>query len=280
VPTYIVSGIDDRGRKITERVDAANPLGAVQIFRDRGHENVALETEEIDAVVRNQFEKMGHSKAAIEFLTAKERVALPKMGGFGRFLFWSRKIFRKNSFSLLIIFSIFLSRRYYKIPLNHWDAINVTVLLSPFFVAIWITMFGKKKLHDRLMEEVSWCRWDNVLAVLPKLRGIIPPSELAINEAKALAGLGRLPEALTLLEPYSNGKQIPEWMYWARLMGVYFASGDPEKIIECLKKGLALAPNTPVLQIELATAEIRFHRNPRAAKAILNQIEMTRAFPL
>ena len=62
--------------------------------------------------------------------------------------------------------------------------------------------------YGRLHKAVDWYRWQEVLDIIDRLKQIgkfhfikVPPLELARNRAKALTGLGHLPEALVEFQP-------------------------------------------------------------------------------
>lgn len=274
MPKYIVSGIDERGRKVIEQLETPSALDAVQAFRDRGYERVSLETEGIDAVVNDQFNAMRPKGAKSTELTARERVEFRKLGRVGRFFFWLRKMSARTGLWIAIGVAIFVCRRLYGAPLDFLDMCSLMLVTLPLSGALLVVLTGTLNEYHRMLEDGSWARWERVLKRLPKLRKKLPPFELAVYEACALAGLGRVSEGLKLLEPFADGKTVPEWWFWGRMTEVYFACGDSQKLIECLQKGLEYAPTNPLLLLELAVAEIRFHHDDRAAKAILDQIQM------
>jgi tetratricopeptide (TPR) repeat protein len=96
---------------------------------------------------------------------------------------------------------------------------------------------------------------------------------LAFREAQALAGLGRFEEAMDIVRPFSRGKRMPEWLYWARMAIVYWATGEFGQVIAVSEKAAQLAPENPVVLIDLAAVLLRYQRDTVRARELLNRAQ-------
>ena len=91
---------------------------------------------------------------------------------------------------------------------------------------------GPAGRYEQMIEAVAWGRWEEVLRRVDSVGGQVSPDEVAFRKAQALAGLGRLDEALNVVEPFSDGEAMPEWLYLSRLPEVYLAANRRDIAIE------------------------------------------------
>jgi tetratricopeptide (TPR) repeat protein len=154
-----------------------------------------------------------------------------------------------------------------------WGFIDVWLifyLLFPAIFALGAQFFrGAVGRYQGLIESVAWGRWEEVLAKVDSVGGSIPAEEIAFRKAGALAGLGRLDEALRIVEPFADNRTIPAWNYWSRLAMVYSNAKRPEDSKAAMEKALELAPDNATLLADMADSEVWLRRNPRRARELL-----------
>jgi tetratricopeptide (TPR) repeat protein len=99
----------------------------------------------------------------------------------------------------------------------------------------------------------------------------LPPDVYAFHQAEALAGLGRLDEAIELVRPLGNGQQMPLWLYWCRMGGLYFRAKEHDQGIACEENASQLAPDNPTVIISLALSLLQYRRDAKRARCLLQE---------
>ena len=135
-------------------------------------------------------------------------------------------------------------------------------------------------LFQRLADASDWNRWDEMLWLVNTLRFVgrfhfikIPAAELTRFEANALAGNGRLQEAVALYSRAENQPGVPPWLYKAYLSGIYQNGGDYDKALQLNHEAIALKPDVS-LHIDLGNRLARYHADPVGARAALDHVDM------
>ena len=267
MPEYVASARNAKGKKVTERLDVNSADEAVQVLRDRGYDEIVLHTSDVEARYTKQ-------KAVSHFLSPSEylwfRKMPPRLAGF---LLVTIKSYQKGWYwSLaalaLACVSVMAGRR--------GGAFEYGLVVYLFFPLPWAFLSaqlfrGAGGRYKRLMDAVAWGRWEEVLARADSVAGKVPPEEVAFQKAKALAGLGRLEEALQMVEPFADGKKIPPWLYWSRLAGVYSTGKRREESKAAMEKALEFAPDNVTLLVDKADSEVWLRHNPKLARELLTR---------
>src|SRR4029077_1550622 len=97
----------------------------------------------------------------------------------------------------------------------------------------------------------------------------LPTDRAAFLEAQALAGLGRLQDALGVLEPFADGQWPPPWLYWAQVSELHHAARDRARTIAAKEKALSLAPEYPSLLTGLALTLLRHRQERERARQLI-----------
>jgi tetratricopeptide (TPR) repeat protein len=131
------------------------------------------------------------------------------------------------------------------------------------------------------MSLYCWGRWAEVLAALRQsgwrgLRYHLERSDsapvVAFYEAKCLAGLGRLDEALATVRPYANNPDVPAWMYWCLLANVFDTVRLGDRVIECYEKALDIAPDNQNVLVDFAHFSLDYRRDTARARSLLTEL--------
>lgn len=253
MPEYILTAKSPNGSTVTEAIHAPSADDAVLTLHERGYSEIQLHTDDVGALYSKQNEIPNITPA--EYLQHRDR-----QGRWFSFLFVARKLYADSWKMNLVFLAIVVVRRFFNLPWNWIDYVNIGVLLFPaVFAAIAQLIPHSSHTYNKLVEAASWGRWQEVIDLLPSLEGKkgMPPEELAFRHAQALAGLGRLPEALKIVEPYSDGARMPQWLYYGRLSDLYDAAGQPQKSVPCLEHAVELAPGNATVLLDLAMALLR-----------------------
>src|SRR5262249_10808963 len=218
------------GRKVTERLEAESADEVLQTLRDQGYTDVVLHTDDVSAQYTRQ-------SAVSKHISPREYVAFRRFRGhFDHTFFLLRKLLVSSWLILLCSLGLLAVRRGLGLPWGFLDYVAVVVLVFPLVWAVASQFFRTGTRYRRLITEGSWGRWEEVLRLRPNISEHLPREEAAFREAQALAGLGRLDEALRRVRPYGGGVRMPEWLYWARLGGVYSTAKDKEQHLACLER--------------------------------------------
>jgi tetratricopeptide (TPR) repeat protein len=263
MPEYLASARNAKGKKVTERLDVDSADEAVQVLRDRGYDEIVLHTDDVGARYTRQ-----------KFLSPSEYLWFRKMPRrLAIFLLATIKIYRKGWYWFLGA-AAWLA---YRLSLGTgWGPTETGLVVYLFFPVPWAFLGahffrGAGGRYNRLIDAVAWGRWEEVLRRADSVAGKVAPETIAFEKAKALAGLGRLQEALQMVEPFSDGKKIPPWLYWSRLAGVYSTGKRLEESKAAMEKALEFAPDNVTLLVDKADSEVWLRRNPKLARELLTR---------
>ena len=257
---FILTGHNARGRRITDVVEATTGDAAVQAFADRGLSDIVLHTDDIAAPFLN------YSKAT---LRPRDAVWARTHGPFQLSLFVTRYVLMKFWYLLLLPVGWLL---YVLIRAQEWDFWNLVTLAAASFAILFIVGFVLWSFlrYARLLRAAGWARWDEVLRLLPRLsKSIMPKYEWPIRKAQALAGAGRLPQALAEFNAAWEFDELPEYVYWVFRAVVSLAAQDSDGAVDCFARAHELAPETPIVLVDYATVLLKERRDTRRARPLL-----------
>jgi tetratricopeptide (TPR) repeat protein len=264
MPEYLATARDAQGRKVTERLDVDSADEAVQVLRDRGYDEIVLHTDDVGAHYTRQ-SAVDSVISPREFLWFRQM--RPALAGF---LIVTIKSYQRGWPWFLAAVALLAYRSSQGRTWRWPDTVLLIYLLFPaIFAAAAQLVRGAAGRYHRLIEAVAWGRWEEVLERADSVGGGVSPEEVAFQKAKALAGLGRLDEAIEGVEPFGDGQRIPLWMYWARLAEVYTTARRYQDSKAAMEKALGLAPDNATLLLDLADTEVWRWRNPRRARELL-----------
>ena len=263
MPKYLLSGTDARGRRRTEAVSAPTADAAADQFRARGFADVTLHSDEV----------IGHLflDDALKHLTPRDYVAIGRLSR-GQFLAHQiARLYRSQWWLFLIMAALVVGRRVLDAPWDVLDTLACAFLLTPLVVVLLGELISPSRKFERAMSYNAWGRWGEMLNALPALRRVVPAQQYAFYQAKALAGLGRLDEALDVVRPYADDPNTPAWLYWGQLADVFHTAKLGDRAIECGEKAVEHAPDNPTVLIDLAVSLLRYRRDAARARPLLER---------
>jgi tetratricopeptide (TPR) repeat protein len=263
MPKYLLSGTDERGRHRTIVVGAASADDATRRFKARGFSDVTLHSDEV----------IGHlfKPEVLKHLTPRDYVALGRLSR-GQFLFrMILRLYRSQWWLFLAFVALLIGRRVVDARWEVLDTVTVGFLFFPPILVLLSELFSPGRKFERAMSFNAWGRWAEMLAALPSVHAIVPAPQYAFFEAKALAGLGRLDEALETVRPYADDPHTPAWLYWGLLADVFHAAKLGDRAIECGEKAVESAPDNPTVLIDSAMSKLRYRRDAAAARPLLEE---------
>jgi tetratricopeptide (TPR) repeat protein len=263
MPRYLLTGKDHRDRSVTEVVSAPDADEAVRRFKARGFADVTLHSDDVQGVLLDP--------KSLKNLTPAELLAVGRMS---RPAFVARlvvKLYRQQWWLFALMLALIVGRRLLDAPWDLLDSLAVALLATPPVVVLLGEVFSPSRRFERAMAYNAWARWAEMLAALPPLRRAIPAPQYAFYEAKALAGLGRLEEALEVVRPYADDPKTPAWLYWGQLADVFTTAKLGDRVIECGEKAVEHAPDNVTVTIDLAMALLRYRRDTARARPLLER---------
>jgi tetratricopeptide (TPR) repeat protein len=284
MPAFLWSGKDEKGRPVSERVEAWNAQAAKSILASRGWTELELIGDEVfnsEAIrveppdaVREQFEKL-HTPA--------RQAAFVKTGrGFGATSqTWDTA---RKSIPTILISAALLAWGLYRhrtLPIVIGSlGLAVGVLLTPALHLVFSLFARTSRDYSRLNRAKVWARWDEVLECVEKLRrpdGLtgakVPEIELARSRAQALAALGRVEEGLVEFKKFERDPKVEHWLYLTFLGGIYDTARQFEKGLEVRRQAAAEKPDAATVWIDVAYAAVRRLNRPAEAREALARAE-------
>lgn len=264
-PEYVLTGRAPGGRLVTEIVEAWSADEAVARFEAAGHTEVVLHTDDNAArfispgKVRNVF-------------TPREFIGYRTRSRVGCALFLMRKLYQKAWHVDLVCLALLAVRWANGMDGGWFDALPVMVLVFPVVFAVYAELVSPAVAYKRVLYAVAWAQWDRVPRLLSRVRRLeLPPYERPLREAQALAGQGRLDEALDRFAVVADDPRVPANVYWSLRAAVCWAGRDRAKVLDGFARAAELAPANAQAQVEYAVALLTLKRDTRRARAALEQ---------
>ncbi len=263
MPKYLISGKDDRDRSVTEVVKAPNADEAVRLFGSRGFTDVVLHSDEV----------MAHlfQRKSLQHLTPRDYLAIGRVSRLGFMFRILIRQYRSQWWLFAIDIALLVGRQVLEVEWSLVDSMAVMFLVAPIVIVVLSELFNPSRKYERAMAFNAWGRWAEMLAALPAVKRFIPAPQYAFHEAKALAGLGRLDEAIETVRPFADDPKTPAWLYWGQLADVFTAAKLPDRVIECGEKAVENAPNNATVLIDLAMSLLRYRRDVVRARPLLER---------
>jgi len=141
--------------------------------------------------------------------------------------------------------------------------------------------FGRTKiLFHKLHTARNWRRWAEVLDCLDKLQQISRSTKIGIGEASvaryralALAGLGRLDEAVSGFREIAEKTGMPQWLFHTHLASIYTVAKQYDKGLESYRLGIEEANDKSIVWIDTGAYLVQQFNCPVEARQLLAQAE-------
>lgn len=258
---YLLTGRDHRGRKVTEIVRAESGDEAVRQFEALGHTEVVLHTDDAAAPLYRPSE-------TASVLSPREQVAIRTLGEGRRFLFhvWKgyRALWHVHLVALAVIGLWFAGQGW-----GSFALLAAVILMFIPALQFYLAIFGPSAAYLRLLRAIGYAQWERALRLIPKVTLPLSPVELPLLKARALAGLGRLPEALAELDRVTGEPGFRRPVYWLAQAIIYLDAREPERSLEALAQAHELGPDLALVMISYAGRLLTVRRDTRRARELL-----------
>ncbi len=139
-------------------------------------------------------------------------------------------------------------------------------------VLLWVFIVVPAAVYPALRQDRAWGRWAAMgqkARFLQLTSGVLRlrfvRSAMDFELARALAGLGRLPEALAVVVRYRDGTPEQRHFYLGQVVSVYEIAGDFDAALGVARESVGLSPNDAAPRLDLAMRHaLRFHDAPSA----------------
>ena len=282
MPTFLWSGRAASGKEEAAEITAETPLEARKILERRGWTDLRQHTNEISDFISRQSQD-SESDDDLPPHTPKERLQYHEGTAPGFLLQWLRSI-RQSIFAILLLaVCIFMAAHNRVLSGNRmrigvYAALLVCIILfSPAF--FW--WFGRtKRLFVQLCTARNWHRWKEVLQCLDKLAVSKRQTSVGINDysiaryrALAMAGLGRLEEAIIDYDTAAQYANTPSWFSHVTRASIYVAARQYDSALECYRAALEEAPDKPTVCLDAAMFLVSRFNHYAEAKELLARAE-------
>lgn len=263
MPKYLLSGTDARGRRRTEAVSARSADEATRRFTARGFADVTLHSDEVAAHL--------FDPDHLKHLTPRDYLTLGRVSRAEYLYRLTVKLYRSQWWLFLPVLALVAGRRLLEAPWETIDTLATAFLFFPPVLVLVGELFSPSRKFERVMSFNAWARWGDMLNALPGIRAILPAPHYAFFRAKALAGLGRLDEALEAVQPFADDRRTPAWLYWGQLADVFQTARLGDRAIECAERAAEHAPDNPTVLLDLAMFLLRYRRDTARARELLER---------
>jgi tetratricopeptide (TPR) repeat protein len=263
---YVWTATDKTGKKVIKEIKAATADDAKYVLLAQGYSNLELKEDEVIGAVQAGFAK-AHSNAS-ERLRHRDDPTVT---------YWD--VFRKSAGpDFLIYLGLAFLAVYFGFQQERGFALICIVALLAQLLFVFYRG-AQSVYYHKLVTAADWSRWSEVLSLVKTLKLIgryrkvkVPESDLIRFRAKALAGMGRLDEALAEFQLCKGRPDRPDWLYTLFVGSLYMTAKQYDKAIECNLLSIAAKP-TNTAWIDLANRYARYKRDPAKARAALAEAE-------
>lgn len=278
MPSYIWSGKDSSGTELTERVTAETPEEARDMLLRRGWSDLRRETSEIHEFVKREIEAVSDPNCRPSLTVEQEKAFLRGVAPG----FWGnwRMTVSKSGGTLLILTALLGWSAYHR-------KIGAIVFLSTALLAFVVLYpalhfyFGRaSRLFRQLHEARNWRRWNEVLACLDALRRVQRSRKMGIGEAEmaryralALAGQGKLDEAISHFEQAANASTMPQWLRYSHLASIYTVAEKYDQAVECYRRALEHTTEKGTVCLDFGAYLVQRFNRPAEARKFLEIAE-------
>ena len=271
MPEFYYTATDRAGKRTSSKLEAASSQEVILELESADYSNIILHTDDFSAALS---EMMPQKVPVKNRVSASEYVEIRSLTDMGFFKFLLKKLYweaRWYYFVAAILLFYFL-RESDKF-VGAFSFTSLLLLLIPVGIAVKAAWFSQSRKYFQLLEDFTWGRWNEVLALIPKLRTFIPAIELSGRKASSLAALGRLDEALEVMAPYANHPEIPPWMYFARLAEIYEYAHEREQALDCRSQAHEDAPDNITVLLGYANTLLKQNKDPQLAQRLIQEAE-------
>lgn len=271
---YVWTAKDKSGKTVVKEVTADTANDAKASLLAEGYTELVLKEDEVGAAALAGFPDKRKVFGEEIKITAEDRL---KHRDNPTVTYWDalRKGVGQSKFTflLLVLFAVYSGYR------GYWAAAALLLVLLLVCMTFIICVSLPSVYYRKLLKASDWSRWDEVLSLVETLETIgkfsfvkVPMTELIRNRSHALAGLGRLDEALAEYKRCEGRPDCPTWLYQLFVGSLYTTAKQYDQAIEHNLMSIAEKP-TPTAWADLAYRYAKYKRDPIKARAAMAEAD-------
>ena len=276
MPNFLWSGKTPSGQDGAEEVTAETPAEARKILEARGWTELRQHTTDISDFIQQQQSLISRNK---QKLTPKEQLQYRQGTAPGLWGNWLKHI--SNSIVTILLLTGLLAWTIYHPQMRNYNIwIAGCALLLAYVVFLYPVLrwwFRQtKRLFVKLHKARTWHRWDEVLLCLDKLAKAQQTTNIGINDysmaryrALALAGLGRLDEAITGFRTAAEKAETPAGIYHPTLAALYTVARQYDMALASYRTALEEATDKSTMYIDIGMYLVGRFNRPQEARQFL-----------
>ena len=275
MPTYAWTAKDKSGAPVFREIEAASVQESRDALLDEGCTNLALQEEdvlsEVNIAMGDRAEFLGEEIR----VTARDRVQVRSQPPITITSIVLQGLVQERGFFIIVSLALALSL--------YRHSVIASIIWAVLLIAWPLVRIGiglPSILFRRLAIAADWNRLDEMLQLVNQLRFVgryhfikVPEIELIRFEAKALAGQGRLSEAVTLYRRVENQPGAPTWLFKAHLAGIYDKAGDHETALKLTQEAITEKPDVSLF-LDLSNRLARYYADAPGARSALERVDM------
>jgi tetratricopeptide (TPR) repeat protein len=271
---YVWTARDLTGQTVVKEIQAETSTEAKSILLAGGYTDLVLKEDDVVSAVNAGFSDRPTMFGEEIKVTAEER--LKHRDNTSTNFFWAILNGLKQSAFFCVLIIGYAAYQGYR---EHWWS----VLLLAGALVVWVIFLTCVSLplvyYHKLIKASDWSRWDEVLSLIETLRSVrkfsitgVPETELIRNHAKAMAGLGRLNEALAEYKQCEGRPDCPSWLYKLFVGSLYNIAKQYDKAIEYNLLSIE-EKSTPIGWIDLSNRYARYKRDVVKAREAMAEAD-------
>lgn len=271
---YFWTAKDKSGQKVVREVEAETAEESRAILVEAGYTELVLEGDEIMAAVQAGFPSTIKVLGEEVRVTTEQRL---KHLDNPTVTFWDaiRKGIGQSKL-MCVLLPLFAAYSGYR---EHWGSGLLLIIALLAWLTFIVCVSLPSVYYRKLIMASDWYRWSEVLSLVSSLESMgrfsfikVPATELTRNRAKALAGMGRLDEALVEYKQCDGRPDCPTWLYNQFVGSLYTTAKQYDKGIESSLLSIAEKP-TPTAWADLANRYARYKRDPVKAREAMAEAD-------
>src|SRR5450756_424344 len=278
MPTFLWTGKTASGQEEAERIIADTPEAARKVLEERGWTDLRQHTTEIHEFAKQQVEAASNPDRRPN-LTPKQELAFLKGTAPGIWRNWLNSL-RESGSTILILCACIAWAAYRQRPVFFVTSSVLLAVVVFLFPALHLWFSRTKNAFHKLHSARNWRRWDEVLKCLDRMQNAQNSTKIGIGEAEmaryralALAGLGRLDEAVNGFGEAAEKSNMPRWLFHVHMATIYSTAKQYDRGLEMYRLALEEATDKSVVWIDMGIFLVeRLHRADEA-KQLLAQAE-------
>ena len=271
---YVWTARDPSGKTVVEEIAAESAAEAEKILRAKGYSDLVLKEDDVIAAANAGFTDRPTLFGEEIKVTVADRVKHQNNTSTNFFSAIVSGINQSKVFCLVIVgLAVYAGFR------GHWVSVAILAIGLLAWLAFIVCVSLPLVYYNKLIKASDWERWDEVLSLVETLRAVrkysvvgVPETELIRNRAKAVAGQGRLHEALAEYKQCEGRPDCPSWLYKAFVASLYTTANDHDKAIEYNLRSVAENPRSSGWA-DLSNRYARYKRDPIRAREAMAEAD-------